>query len=45
MLCTQRLSNDELYHQLRSDKEALEREGVEAVYMIGDAAAPRMIPD
>jgi dimethylamine/trimethylamine dehydrogenase len=45
VLCTQRLSNDELYHELRADKEALEREGVEAVYMIGDAAAPRMIPD
>ena len=45
VLCTQRLSNDELYHELRADKEALEREGVEAVYMIGDASAPRMIPD
>jgi dimethylamine/trimethylamine dehydrogenase len=45
VLCTQRLSNDELYHELRSDKDALEREGIEAVYMIGDAAAPRMIPD
>ena len=45
VLCTQRVSNDELYHELRADKEALEREGVEAVYLIGDAAAPRMIPD
>lgn len=45
VLCTQRLSNDELYHELRADKEVLEREGVEAVYMIGDASAPRMIPD
>ena len=45
VLCTQRVSNDELYHELRADKDALEREGVEAVYMIGDASAPRMIPD
>jgi dimethylamine/trimethylamine dehydrogenase len=45
VLCTQRVSDDQLYHELRADKEALEREGVEAVYMIGDAAAPRMIPD
>src|SRR4029079_5921203 len=45
VLCPQRVSDDELYHELRSDKEALEREGIEAVYMIGDAAAPRMIPD
>jgi dimethylamine/trimethylamine dehydrogenase len=45
VLCTQRLSNDAPYHELRADKEALEREGIEAMYMIGDAAAPRMIPD
>ena len=45
VLCTQRQSNDELYHELRSDKQRLESEGIEAVYMIGDAAAPRMIPD
>jgi dimethylamine/trimethylamine dehydrogenase len=45
VLCTQRVSNDELYRELRADKEALEREGIEALYVIGDAAAPRMIPD
>jgi dimethylamine/trimethylamine dehydrogenase len=45
VLCTQRLSNHELYHELKSDKAALEREGIEAVYVIGDAAAPRMLVD
>jgi dimethylamine/trimethylamine dehydrogenase len=45
VLATQRLSNDELYHELKSDKAALEREGVEAVYLLGDAAAPRMLVD
>jgi dimethylamine/trimethylamine dehydrogenase len=45
VLCTQRLSNHELYHELKSDKAALEREGVEGLYLIGDAAAPRMLVD
>ena len=45
MLCTQRLSDDELYHELESDKAALEREGIEGLYLIGDAAAPRMLVD
>ena len=27
VLCTQRVSDDELYHELRADKEALERGG------------------
>jgi dimethylamine/trimethylamine dehydrogenase len=45
VLCTARVSDDELYHELKSDKGALESNGVEAVYMIGDAAAPRMIVD
>jgi dimethylamine/trimethylamine dehydrogenase len=45
VLATQRLSNDELYHELKSDKAALEREGIEAVYLLGDAAAPRMLVD
>src|ERR671917_1828792 len=45
VLCTQRLSDNELYQELRADGEALEREGVEAVYLIGDASAPRMLPD
>ena len=45
VLCTQRISDDELYFELRSDKAALEREGIESLYVIGDASAPRMIVD
>ncbi len=45
VLCTQRLSNDSLYRELKADPAALEREGIEAVYLIGDAQAPRMIVD
>jgi dimethylamine/trimethylamine dehydrogenase len=45
VLCTQRISDHELYHELKSDKAALEREGIEAVYLLGDAAAPRMLVD
>ncbi len=45
VLCTQRLSNDELYRELKSDKARLESEGIEQVFLIGDAAAPRMIVD
>jgi dimethylamine/trimethylamine dehydrogenase len=45
VLCTQRVSNDELYRELKADPGALEREGIEALYGIGDASAPRMIVD
>ena len=45
VLCTARLSDDALYHELKSDPAALESNGVESVYMIGDAAAPRMMVD
>jgi dimethylamine/trimethylamine dehydrogenase len=45
VLCTQRLSNDELYHELKGDPARLEQEGIEGLYLLGDAAAPRMIPD
>jgi dimethylamine/trimethylamine dehydrogenase len=45
VLCTQRLSNDELYRELKSDPAALEREGIEGLYIVGDASAPRMIVD
>jgi dimethylamine/trimethylamine dehydrogenase len=45
VLVTQRLSNDGLYRELRADPEALEREGIEAVYRIGDCVAPRLIAD
>jgi dimethylamine/trimethylamine dehydrogenase len=45
VLVTQRLSNDALYRELTADPDALTREGVEAVYRIGDCVAPRLIAD
>ncbi len=45
VLVTQRLSNDALYRELKADPEALEREGIEGVYRVGDCVAPRLIAD
>jgi dimethylamine/trimethylamine dehydrogenase len=45
VLVTQRLSDDALYRELVADPAALEREGIEAVYRIGDCVAPRLIAD
>jgi dimethylamine/trimethylamine dehydrogenase len=45
VLVTQRLSNEELYLELRADEEALVEEGVEALYRIGDCVAPRLIAE
>ena len=45
VLSTARLSNSELYLGLRADEPSLEAAGVERVYAIGDASAPRMIAD
>lgn len=45
VLCTARISDDAIYRELKADPDRLAREGVEAVYVIGDAAAPRMIVD
>ncbi len=45
VLCTARVSDDQLYHELKADPAALQSNDVEAVYLIGDAAAPRMIVD
>jgi dimethylamine/trimethylamine dehydrogenase len=45
VLVTQRLSNESLYLQLKSDEEALCAEGIEAVYRIGDCVAPRLISE
>jgi dimethylamine/trimethylamine dehydrogenase len=42
VLTTQRLSDDALYRQLKSDRAALEAEGVEGLYRIGDCVMPRM---
>jgi dimethylamine/trimethylamine dehydrogenase len=45
VLCTQRVSNEELYLELRADEEALRSEGVEALYRIGDCVAPRVVAE
>jgi dimethylamine/trimethylamine dehydrogenase len=45
VLVTQRLSNDELYRELRAGEATLADEGVEAVYRIGDCIAPRIIAE
>jgi dimethylamine/trimethylamine dehydrogenase len=45
VLVTQRLSNEDLYLELAEDGEALEANGIEAVYRIGDCVAPRLIAE
>ena len=45
VLVTQRLSDEELYLELRADEEALRAEGVEALYRIGDCVAPRIVAE
>jgi dimethylamine/trimethylamine dehydrogenase len=45
VLVTSRRSNDTLYRALVGDREALAREGVDAVYAVGDCVAPRMLAD
>jgi dimethylamine/trimethylamine dehydrogenase len=45
VLVTQREPRDALYHELRGDPQRLEREGIEAVYRIGDCLAPRTIAE
>jgi dimethylamine/trimethylamine dehydrogenase len=45
VLVTQRLSNDELYLQLRAAEDAWRDNGVEAVYRAGDCVAPRVLAD
>jgi len=45
VLVTARVSNDGLYRALAADQAALQSEGVEAVYRIGDCVAPRLIAD
>jgi dimethylamine/trimethylamine dehydrogenase len=45
VLCTQRLSNEELYLELRADEEALRAEDVEALYRVGDCVAPRIVAE
>jgi dimethylamine/trimethylamine dehydrogenase len=45
VLVTQQVSDDALYRELMADREALEANGIEAVYRIGDCVAPRMISE
>ena len=45
VLVTQRESLDGVYRQLVADPARLEREGIEAVYRIGDCVAPRLPAD
>jgi len=45
VLVTQQESLDSLYHQLSSDQDALAEAGIEGVYRVGDAVAPRMISE
>jgi dimethylamine/trimethylamine dehydrogenase len=47
VLVTQRRSNEALFRSLKDDigLDALEAEGVEALYRIGDCEAPRLIAD
>jgi dimethylamine/trimethylamine dehydrogenase len=45
VLVTQRVSNEEIYLELKADEDALAAEGVEALYRIGDCVAPRTIAD
>ncbi len=45
VLCTQRLSNEELYLDLKADEQSLRAEGIEALYRIGDCVAPQLIAD
>jgi dimethylamine/trimethylamine dehydrogenase len=45
VLVTQRVSDEALYLELASDRAALEAAGIEALYRIGDCAAPRLIAD
>jgi dimethylamine/trimethylamine dehydrogenase len=42
VLVTQQRSEDSLYRELLADPDALTRAGIQGVYAIGDAVAPRM---
>lgn len=45
VLVTQQASDDRLYRELTRDRAALQDAGIQAVYLIGDAVAPRMISE
>lgn len=44
-LVTQRLPNDETFHELASDEDALAAAEIRGLYRIGDCVAPRLIAD
>jgi len=45
VLVTQQASDDRLYQELTGDPAALDRAGIQAVYLIGDAVAPRIVSE
>jgi dimethylamine/trimethylamine dehydrogenase len=45
VLVTQQVSDDDLYHELRDDPDALAVAGIRQLIRIGDAVAPRMISE
>jgi len=45
VLVTQQASDDRLYQELTGDDVALARAGIQAVHLIGDAVAPRIISE
>jgi dimethylamine/trimethylamine dehydrogenase len=45
VLVTQQASDDRLHHVLTGDQAALDRAGIQAVYLIGDAIAPRLLTE
>jgi dimethylamine/trimethylamine dehydrogenase len=45
VLVTQRRPRDALYHELQAEPQRLQREGIEAVYRVGDCLAPRTIAE
>lgn len=45
VLVTQQASDDALYQELASDPAALAAAGIGALYRIGDAVAPRLLPE
>jgi dimethylamine/trimethylamine dehydrogenase len=45
VLVTQQASDDRLYQELAADEAALARAGIQAVHVIGDAVAPRIISE
>ena len=45
ILCTSRISNNELYDELLRRKDEWEENEIEAIYRAGDCYAPRLLPD